>query len=203
MIVLILEWSQCSRTTLSVGSTACSAMQHDQHYRTVETQPWRINPGTVTRSCWLKSLWFLNINPEDTKKRPSLHFFAISLEKKRTSVLALILCLCAFQLSNTSLNLGSDLPAHYLACVCNLVIMDTASLPRSKRFLKLLWAPLIYMYFQLTCQDHSFFLMQVFLQENHIFWPFNVITYYTMGLNDKEESYWLPNFPPTSNTYLK
>lgn len=83
MIVLILEWSWCSRTTLSVGSTACSALQHDQHYRIKGTQPWRINPGTVTRSCWLKSLWFLNINPEDMEKRPSLHFFAISPEGKK------------------------------------------------------------------------------------------------------------------------
>lgn len=32
MIVLILDWSQCSRPPLSVGSTSRSALQHDQHY---------------------------------------------------------------------------------------------------------------------------------------------------------------------------
>ena len=56
-------------------------------------------------------------------------------EKKRTFVLALILCLCALQLSNMSLSLEGDWPVHYFACVCHLVIMDDASLsPEARDF---------------------------------------------------------------------
>lgn len=40
---------------------------------------------------------------------------------------ALILCLCALQLSNMPLSLEGDLPTHHLASVCNLVITDAAS----------------------------------------------------------------------------
>lgn len=111
-----------------MGSTSRSALQHNQHYTA-----WRVT-ATKNQSRNSDSILLAEIIAI-LKHQPGVHekeskspfLFNRSGKKKRTSVFALILCLCALQLSNMPLSLEGDLATHNLASVCHLVIMDAAS----------------------------------------------------------------------------
>lgn len=201
MIVLILEWSQCSNTPLSAGSTSCSALQHDQHYTARGVIAMKNQSRNFDKSLLAEIIAILKHQPRVHEKESKSPFLFNKSERKGPQRLLWFYgaMLSRYQIRHSSwkvicqLTTGTPMRFSYHGyCFTSTW---------SRRCLQLLWAPLVY--FQLISQYRSSFLIWMFLEKNHVFWSFNVVIYYTMGLNDREKSYWLSNLSPTSSTTLK